>query len=178
MRLGVIRIEPQHRFVMVARFGMPVGAKQKIGQVHPRHRVSGVVQDRLGIDAAGGIDRAHMRQQRPEFVQRAEILGRPAQDIDEGELRLLSPIEGAKQYGALDFGCDGIARGRRHRQQIIELPQPQFLRQPRRPAAAVAGSLSGSKAAAFWFSPVTISAKSGAPAEFRLLWVFNHPTIG
>ena len=77
MRFGVIRIDPQHRFVMLARFRMPVGAQQQIGEVDARHRIFGMMQDRLGIDPAGGVDRAHLGQQRPELVQRAEILRRP-----------------------------------------------------------------------------------------------------
>ena len=59
MRARVIRIGPQRRLIMRARLFMPVGAKQEIGEVHMPHRVVGMVKDRLGIDAAGGVDGAH-----------------------------------------------------------------------------------------------------------------------
>ena len=91
--------------------------------------------DRFRIDAAGGIDRAHVRQQRPEFVERAEIRRRPPQDIDEGLLGVLSPVERAEQDRALDLGIDGAALNGVTRQFVLKLSQPRFLRQPGRPAA-------------------------------------------
>jgi hypothetical protein len=87
------------------------------------HRIFGVVRDRLGIDAAGGVDGAHIRQQRPEFVERAEIGRCSSQDIDEGLLGILRPVEGAKQNRALDFGFNGIATGTPTRKQILKLSQ-------------------------------------------------------
>ena len=94
-----------------------------------------MVGDRLRIDAAGGVDRAHVREQRSEFVERGEIRRRPPQDIDEGLLGVLLPVERAEQNRALDLGIDGVAVGGVTRQQLVELPQPRFLRQPGRPAA-------------------------------------------
>ena len=73
MRFRVIRIDPQHRFVMLARFHVLLARNSKIGEVHPRHRIVGMVKDRLRIDPAGGVDRSHIRQQRPEFVEGAEM---------------------------------------------------------------------------------------------------------
>ncbi len=73
----------------------------------------------LRINAAGGVDRAHVRQQGAEFVQRAEILRRLAQDIDEGLLGFLPPVEGAEQNRALDFAVDGVAVAMR--EQIFKL---------------------------------------------------------
>jgi len=58
MRLHVIRIDPQGRLVMLARFGVLVGAKQQVCQVDMSHRIGGMVDDRLGIDPAGRVDRA------------------------------------------------------------------------------------------------------------------------
>ena len=133
-----------------------------------------MVQDRLGIDPAGGIDRAHLGQQRSELVQRAEILRRPVQDADKGLLRFLPPVQRAQQYRALDFGRHRhrLAAGAT-RQQIVELTQPRLLRQPRRPAALVRGVRRGSRflvsvrsrgAAAFEGSIGALSADSRAVA--------------
>ena len=109
MRLRVIRIDPQGSFVMLARLIVLVGAKQQIGKVDMPHGILGMMKDRFRIDAAGGVDGAHIRQQCPEFVERAEIGRGPAQDIDEGGLGVLSPVEGAEQNCALDLGIAGVA---------------------------------------------------------------------
>ena len=66
---------------------------------------------------------------------------RPAQDIDEGLLGVLLPVERAEQNRAFDFGFDGIGRARGPRQKLVELPQPRFLRQPGSPAMIVAGNI-------------------------------------
>ena len=134
MRFGVIRVRPQYRLVLVASFCVPIDPQHKIGEVHPRHRISGMMQDRLGIDPAGGLDRAHLGQQRPEFVQCAEIFRGSPQDFDESPLRFSSTIQRSQQYGALNFGPDRISRSRLARQQIDELTQPCLLHQPGRPA--------------------------------------------
>ncbi len=134
MRARVIRIGPQRRLIMRARLFMPVGAKQQIGEVHMPHRIVGMVEDRLGIDAAGGVDGAHAGQERSELVERAEIRGRPAQDIDEGRLRILPPVQRAKQGRALDFGFQRFVPAARTRQQIVQLTQSGFLCQPGSPA--------------------------------------------
>jgi hypothetical protein len=55
-----------------------------------------MVQDGLGIDAAGGVDRALGGEKRSELVERAEIGRAPLQNIDEGELRLLPPVQCSK----------------------------------------------------------------------------------
>jgi len=96
MRLCVMRIRFQRRLVMQARLLVPVGAKQEVGEVHAPHRVVGMVQDGLGIDAAGGVDRALGGEKRSELVERAEIGRAPLQNIDEGELRLLPPVQCSK----------------------------------------------------------------------------------
>ena len=68
-----------------------------------------MMQDRLGIDAAGRVDRTHVGEQRAEFVQRAEMRWRPAlEDADEGLLCGLAAVECAKQGRALDLEWDGI----------------------------------------------------------------------
>jgi hypothetical protein len=126
---GMIRIGFQGGLVMRPRLGMAVGAKQEIAEVHMRHRIIGMMQDRLGIDAAGGIDRALRREQRAKFVERAEMGRVPAQNIDERRLRVLAAIERAEQRRALDFDryvrLDiGLAN-----EQAIELAQPRFLRE-------------------------------------------------
>ena len=139
MRRRMFRIDLQHRFVMGARFGVPVGAKQQVGQIDMPDRIFGVMGDRLRIDAAGGLDRAHVRQQRSEFVERGKIRRRPPQDIDEGLLRVLVPVECAEQNRALDLGVDRGSPGGVTRQFVVELPQPGFLRQPGCPAAIGAG---------------------------------------
>ena len=114
MRRRAIRIDPQRRLVMLARLVVPVGAQQQIGEIDMPHRVVGVMQDRLRIDPAGGVDRAHLGQERAEFVQRAEMRRRAPQDIDEGLLGVLPPVQRAEQHRALDLGVDGIAsRARR-----------------------------------------------------------------
>jgi hypothetical protein len=87
------------------------------------HRIFGVVRDRLGIDAAGGVDGAHIRQQRPEFVERAEIGRGSPQDIDEGLLGILRAVEGAEQNRALDFGFNGLGAAALARKQSLELSQ-------------------------------------------------------
>ncbi len=135
MRARVIRIGSQRRLVMSAGLFMPVGAKQEIGEVHPSHRVVRMVEDRLGIDAAGGVDGALARQQRSEFVERAEIRGPPAQDLDEGQLRILRPVQRAEQGRALDLGLDRFVPTARTRQQILKLAQSRFLCQPGSPVA-------------------------------------------
>jgi hypothetical protein len=58
--------------------------------------------DRLGIDAAGGFDQAHLGEQGGEFIQRAEMRRVLLQDGDEGELRVLTPVERREQDGAFD----------------------------------------------------------------------------
>ena len=94
--------------------------------------------DRLGIDPAGGVDRAHAGQERPEFIERAEMGRRPPQDVDEGLLGVLPPVERAKKHRALDPGVDGVVTGRPMRQQVFQLLQSGFLRQPGRPAGSIA----------------------------------------
>ncbi len=113
-----------------------------------------MVQDRFRIDAAGGVDRAHIRQQRPEFVERAEIGRRPSQDIDEGLLGVLSPVERAKQHRALDLGIAGIDLDAATRDQILKLSQPRFLRQTGSPAGMLPAA--SRETIAFCFSPVTM----------------------
>jgi hypothetical protein len=135
VRRRMFGIDPQHRFVMRPRVPVPVGAKQKVGQVHVPDRIVGMMGDRLRIDAAGRIDRAHVRQQRPEFVERGKIRRRPPQDIDKGLPGVLFPVERAEQDSALDLGLDGAALDGVTRQFVLKLPQPGFLRQPGRPAA-------------------------------------------
>ena len=66
----------------------------------------------------------------------------PSQDIDEGQLGILSPVEGAEQNGALDFDIDGIAPHRLMRELIVKLPQPGFLSQAGSPVAIAAGNVS------------------------------------
>ena len=121
---------------MRARLFVLVGAQKKVGQVDMAHRIIGVMGDRFRVDPAGGIDGAHIGQQRSEFVERAEMRRQPAQDIDEGLLRLLPPVERAEQRRAFDLGIDGLVVATPMHQQFIELPQPRFLRQPGSPAAA------------------------------------------
>ncbi len=136
VRRRLIRIDPQRRLVMFARFLITAGAQQEIGEVDMRHRIAGMVQDRFRIDPAGGVDRAHLGQQRPEFVQRAEIGRRLPQDRDKGVLRVLASIERSEQYSSFDFEMDGVASCALMCEQVVELSQPGLLRQPRRPAGA------------------------------------------
>ncbi len=86
-----------------------------------RHRIVGMVKDRLRIDTAGGVDGPHIRQQGPEFVEGAEMGRRSAQDVDEGLLGVLPPVEGPEEHRALDFVPDRIGRDRLARQQILKL---------------------------------------------------------
>ena len=140
VRRRMFGIDPQHRLVMRARVRVPVGAKQQIGQVDMPDRVLGMMGDRLRIDAAGGLDRAHVRQQRPEFVERGKIRRCSPQDIDEGLLGVLLPVERAEQNRAFDLGVDGAALDGGTRQQIVQLSQSRFLRPPGSPAPVGAGS--------------------------------------
>ena len=121
MRRRVFRIDLQYGFVMRARFRVAVGAKQQVGQVDMPDRIFGMMGDRLRIDAAGGVDRAHVRQQRSEFVERGKIRRRPPQDIDEGLLGVLLPVERAEQNRALDLGIDRGSVGGVTRQFVVEL---------------------------------------------------------
>ena len=102
----------------------------------------------------------------PNSLSALKWVGRPAQDIDEGLLGVLPPVERAEQNRALDFGVDGVGPGRLARQQILELPQPRFLRQPGSPAA-IGCRQCRARAAAFCFSPVTMSASSTPVAVDR-----------
>ena len=77
MRRRIIRIELQCRFIVPARLVVPVGAQEQVGEIDMRHRICRMVQDRLGINAAGGIDRARLGEQGSELVQRAEMRRRP-----------------------------------------------------------------------------------------------------
>ena len=108
---------------MPARLGVPVGAKQQVGQVDMAHRIQGMVEDRFRIDPASGIDRAHIGEQCPEFIERAEIGGLPSQDVDEGLLGILPTVEGAQQNRALDLDIDsaGLLDGLA-REPIVKLP--------------------------------------------------------
>ena len=130
---GVIGIGLQRRLVMRARFGMAVGAEQQVAEIDMRHRIFRMVQDRLGIDAAGGVDGALGGEPRTEFVERAEMGRMPAQDVDEGCLRLQLAIERAEQRRTLDFGRKMRAPVERQRQLRVELAQPRFLREAGRP---------------------------------------------
>ena len=121
MRLRVIRINPQHRLVMLAGFRVLVGAKQQIGEIHARHRIVRMVKDRLRIDAAGSVNGSHIRQQGPEFVEGAEMGRRSAQNVDEGPLGVLPPVESAQENRAFDFGADRVGLHRLARQHILEL---------------------------------------------------------
>ena len=140
MRAGVIGIGSQGRLVMRACLVMPVGAKQEIGEVHMSDRVIGVVEDRFRIDATGGIDRTLACKQRSELVERAEIGRHPAQDIDEGRLGVLAPVQRPEQGRAFDLGCDGLVGAARTHEQIVELTQSCFLGQPGSPVAGFATS--------------------------------------
>ncbi len=133
--LDMIGIEAQRGFVMLARLRVLVGAIQQICQVHISRRMIGVVMDGFGIDAAGGVDRAHVRQQVSERVEGAEVRGRSLQDRDEGLLGFLPAVEGAEQHRALDFNPDEVGSGGRARDQLIELLQSRLLRLPGSPAA-------------------------------------------
>ena len=63
-------------------------------------------------------------------VERGKIRRRPPQDIDEGLLGVLVPVERAEQNRALDLGVDAGAVYDVTRQSVVELLQPRFLRQP------------------------------------------------
>ncbi len=133
MRASVLRIDLKSRLVMGARLFVLVGAQQEIGEVDMPHRVAGMIEDRFGIDAAGGVDRALACEQRSEFVERAEI-GRPAaQYVDKGELGVVPAVQRAEQGRTLDFGCDGLIAVALAREQIVELVQSCFLYQPGSP---------------------------------------------
>ena len=80
-----------------------------------------MMQDGLGIDPAGSIDGAHLGQQRAKLVKRTEILRRPLQYIDKGELRFLPPVQRRQQHRALDFDRNAIDPGRTIRQLVIKL---------------------------------------------------------
>ena len=130
--------------------------------------LSGWWSDRLRIDPAGGVDRAHLRQQRPEFVERAEIGRRLAQDIDEGVLGVLPPVEGAEQHRALDFGFDGIVSARAGARAARQAAAASI------PAPAGAPSRDRcwqcqARRAAFCFSPVTMRAGSASMASITLI---------
>jgi len=83
-----------------------------------------MVRDSLRIDAAGGIDRAHIRQQGPEFVQRTEVRRRPPQNIDKGLLGVFPPIEGAEQDRALDLALDHTVACGVTGELLLKLSQP------------------------------------------------------
>ena len=100
------------------------------------HRVVGVVENRFGIDAAGGVDGALTCQQRAEFVERTEIRRPPVQDIDKGLLGVLPPLQRAEQSRALDLGCDCLGPAARTCEQDFELMQPRLLCNPGGPANA------------------------------------------
>jgi hypothetical protein len=138
---GKIRIDPQRRFILLTRLIVPARAQQQIGEIDARHRICRVVKDRLGIDAAGGVDRADLREQGPELVQRAEMRGRPAQDVDESLLGFPAPVEDAKQRRAFDFEFDAIAAARLPREQSFELGHSRILREPRGPAGLAGGDI-------------------------------------
>ena len=112
MRRRVIRIDPKHRLIMPPRFFILAGAQQEIGEVHMPDRILRMMQDRLRVNAAGGVDRAHLGEQGAEFVQGTEM-GRPIlQDGDEGEFRFVAPVERRKQDGALNTPLDRRVGGR------------------------------------------------------------------
>ncbi len=94
--------------------------------------------------------------------------GRFTQDVDEGLLGILPPVERPQKYRALDFDADRIGPGRLARQQILKLTSLNScanLGAQSRWLAALSG-----QAATFCFSPVTISASSDACG-------FNRPVI-
>ena len=49
---------------------------------------------------------------------------RSSQDVDEGLLRVLPPVEGPQQNSPLDFEADRIGPDRLTRQQILKLTEP------------------------------------------------------
>ena len=112
MRLGVMRVGFQGGLVMHARLLVPVGAKQEIAEIDARHRILRMMQDRLRVNAAGGVDRAHLGEQGAEFVQGAKMSGPPLQDGDEGEFCFVAPVERRKQDGALNTPLDRRVGGR------------------------------------------------------------------
>jgi hypothetical protein len=136
----VIGINSQRRFVVLARLRVLVGAKQQICQVHACDRMIGMVLDGFPINPAGGVDRADVRQQVSELVEGAEVGRRPSQDCDQGLSRIRPPVEGSEQDRALDFSCDGVVFSALARQQVVELLQSRFPRQPERPVMIAAAN--------------------------------------
>jgi len=130
----VIGIDLKRRFVVPPRLLILAGAQQQIGEVDMRNRILRVLQDRFGIDAAGGIDRAHFGEQGAKFIQRAEMGRPPLQDGDEGEFCVVAPVERRKQHGAFDCVCERRLAVGILLQEGFELLEPRELRQTRRPA--------------------------------------------
>src|SRR5579871_4214882 len=144
MRGGMLGIGCEGGLVMRARLGVAVGAKQEVRKVDARHRIVRMMQDRFGIDAAGGVDRALAGQPRSEFVERAEMGRMPAQDVDEGCLRLRFSIERPEQRRALDLEHEARLVIAGMRKQRIELGEACFLREARAPGRSRCfGSLLG-----------------------------------
>jgi hypothetical protein len=135
MGVGVIGIDTQRGFVVLARLRVLARAIQQICQVHMSDRMIGMVMDGFRINAAGGVDSAHVRQQVSEPVECVEVRRRPSQDRDEGLLCFLPSVEGAEQHRALDFTLDGAGTGGVARDKVIELSQSRLLRLPGSPAA-------------------------------------------
>src|SRR5581483_9640135 len=106
-----------------------------------RHRLVGMVQDGLRIDAAGGVDRSLACKQRAELVERGEVRRVPLQDCDKGFSRLKSAIERAEQACALDFGQKPRVAVGRARQLPVELAQPGLLCEARGPGSGRGGVL-------------------------------------
>jgi len=109
-----------------------------------------------------------------EFVQRAEMGRRPAQDIDEGLLGVLPPVEGAEQNRALDFGFDGLAPAALMRQHILKLAQPRFPRNAGRPVAIAAGQVTQG----IVMQGSRVLFQSGHEARKVKRGAFNRATIG
>src|SRR5579872_252648 len=128
---------------MRACLRMAVGAEQKVGEIHMRHRLVRMMQDRLAIDAAGRIDGALSCEQRAELVERGEMGWVPLQDGDEGFSCLHTSIERAEQACAFDFGQKARFASARVRQFSIELAQPRLLCQARGPATWLTSVLFG-----------------------------------
>ena len=74
-------------------------------------------------------------EQRSEFVERAEIGRLPAQDVDEGLLGVLLPVERAEQNRALDLGIDGVSPGGMTRRSVVQLLSRASCASRGRPAA-------------------------------------------
>ncbi len=153
MGLRMIGIDTQRGLVVLARLRVLVGAKQQICQVHMSRRITGVVMDGFGINPAGGVDSAHIRQQVSELVEYAEVRRRPSQNRDEGLLGFLPPVEGAEQHRALDFNPDGVGFGGLARDEVVELLQPRLLRLPGRPAATIVANAACDSRVLFRFGP-------------------------